>query len=162
MLSSTTMSTSFRNGSIMACPPAVDKSGMGQGCKSGVMSAMFFNVCGGMDMPLTRAERRFCMEVAGISPSTYSVRLGIGARQLNTAPPEATATAMLNAANVLPMPRGAYRMPMPCTGRTGDKRYPRSGMDMERNSPMSRAIRPCCLVSAVSSCERTASMPSIW
>ena len=97
----------------MTCPCAVERSGIGQGCRSGVISAIFFSVCGGTDMPLTSAARRCCMAVAGISPSTYSVRLGMGARQLNTAPPEATATATLKAANVLPMPRGAYRMPIP-------------------------------------------------
>ena len=70
ILSSTTMSTPFSSGSIMDCPLAVDKSGMAHGCKSGVTSERFFNACGGMAMPPTREDKRLCMDVAGISPST--------------------------------------------------------------------------------------------
>ena len=73
----------------------MDKSGMGQGCTSGVMMSKLFKASGGTDIPLTRAVRRPCMDVAGISPSTYRVFLGMGARQLKTAPPDATATATL-------------------------------------------------------------------
>ena len=54
----------------MDWPLGVDKSGMAQGCRSGVMSERFFSAWGGIAMPPTREDKRLCMDVAGISPST--------------------------------------------------------------------------------------------
>jgi hypothetical protein len=48
-------------------------------------------------LPATSAASRSCITFAGISPSTYRTRQGIGAFHLRNDSPEATANAMPSA-----------------------------------------------------------------
>ena len=51
----------------------------------------FYIAWGDAATPVAKAARRSCMEIAGISPSTYKTRRALGACQLNGENPLATA-----------------------------------------------------------------------
>lgn len=124
ILSRTSKSMSDKNGSKAFCPAAVARSGMGRFCISGVMRDKFRMALSGAAMPQARAFNRSCMVMAGISPSTYKTLLGLLARQLYRLSPPATAKDMLSAVNVLPIPRGAYKITMPWVGITVQAKSP--------------------------------------